>query len=221
MNIAIIPIRKGSKGLPQKNIKDFCGKPLYLWTIDRAIQSKNIDKIYITTDDERILNYEYSSTKVELIKRPQHLCTDQASSESAINHVLQSLNNYDNVCFLQATSPLRYIDDIDNAYIRFISTKVDSLMSASESHSFIWRVIDKDKITPINYDIGHRPRRQNMNQYDENGSFYWFNNSYTNNRFFGHIGYYVMKPWQAYQIDNQDDFIMCECLMRKYNLNEY
>ena len=75
---AIIPARGGSKGIPRKNIVDFCGRPLIAWSIEQALNSKYIDKVYVSTDDDEIadISKEYGA---ELIKRPREISTDTSS----------------------------------------------------------------------------------------------------------------------------------------------
>lgn len=133
MDIAcIIPARGGSKRIPQKNIMDFCGKPLIAWSIEQAKASQYIRDVYVSSDDDEILKVstEYGAIK---IKRPQELAIDSALSEPTLIHALDNMGNPDVVVFLQATSPVRETEDIDGAIRRFIATGVDSLFSVSPS----------------------------------------------------------------------------------------
>ena len=81
--ISIIPARGGSKGIPNKNIIDFHGKPLITWTIEQALDSKMIDEVYVTSDSSHILSIA-EGMGVHTIKRPSKLSNDSASSESAL-----------------------------------------------------------------------------------------------------------------------------------------
>ncbi len=85
--ICIIPARGASKGIPGKNIMDFCGKPLLAWSILEATQATSVNAVYVTSDDEAILKVatEYGATP---IKRPDKLSTDTATSEVALLHAL-------------------------------------------------------------------------------------------------------------------------------------
>jgi len=125
--ITIIPARGGSKSIPRKNIIDFCGKPLIVWSIEQAQKSKNIQEVFITTDDREITEVARQSGAV-VIQRPRELATDIASSEAALLHaiaVIEKQRKIDLVVFLQATSPLRENADIDNAIDRFLSEGAD------------------------------------------------------------------------------------------------
>jgi CMP-N,N'-diacetyllegionaminic acid synthase len=120
--IAIIPCRKNSKGIKNKNIKLFNKKPLLYWTLKAAKQTKLIEKIFVTSDSDRIISIA-KKFGVNSIKRPKKLATDLSTSESAILHALKKINyNFKNIIFLQATSPLRKKDDITKA-IKYFEKK--------------------------------------------------------------------------------------------------
>ena len=126
--ISIIPARGGSKGIPRKNIIPLCGKPLIAYTIEQSLSSKLIDETIVSTDDEEVkeISIQYGS---KVIDRPAELATDNASMESCISHVLESVKA-DVVVLLQPTSPLRKVRTIDMAIKLFLDSykKYDSLI---------------------------------------------------------------------------------------------
>ena len=131
--IAIIPARGGSKGIPNKNLIEFCGKPLLAWSILQAKEAKTISQVYVSSDDEEILTTAAQFGAIP-IRRPKELATDASSSEEALLHALNEIekvgtNIPDLVVFLQATSPLRTTEDIDGAVQKLIETRSDSLFS--------------------------------------------------------------------------------------------
>ena len=85
--LAIIPARGGSKGAPRKNIKPLLKKPLIYYSIKSALESKLIDKVVVSSDDDKILQIAKKNGS-ETIKRPARLATDTASTEGALEHVL-------------------------------------------------------------------------------------------------------------------------------------
>lgn len=85
--IAIIPARGGSKGIPGKNLLPFCGKPLLAWSIEQALSSKYIKSVYVSSDDDEILEVAESYGAIG-IKRPKELATDTSTSEEALLHTL-------------------------------------------------------------------------------------------------------------------------------------
>jgi CMP-N,N'-diacetyllegionaminic acid synthase len=227
-NIAcIIPARGGSKGLPNKNILNFCGQPLISWSITQALATPSINcGVYVSSDAKEILNIS-ESYGASPIQRPDTLATDTATSESALIHAcdyISSLHKLDAVVFLQATSPLRASDDIQNGMDTFFSNQYDALFSSTELEDFFIWTNKKQGLQSFNYDYKNRKRRQDVtSQYVENGSFYIYKPELMakhNNRLCGKIGQYIMKPWSIHEIDNSDDLDLCEFLFKKNKLNE-
>ncbi|MDJ0662622.1 MAG: acylneuraminate cytidylyltransferase family protein [Crocosphaera sp.] len=219
--IAIIPARGGSKGVPRKNVLPLAGKPLIAHSIQDAQESTLIDAVYVSTDDQEIatISRQYGA---KIIHRPAELANDTASSESALIHGLEQLEqekiNPDLLVFLQCTSPIRTGRDINQAIAKLNAQQADSLVSVSPSHRFLWEEVD-GVAKAINYDYRHRPRRQDMNpQYVENGSIYVFKPwvlKEHNNRLGGKIALYVMSEMAALEIDSVNDFQMIEFLTGK------
>jgi CMP-N,N'-diacetyllegionaminic acid synthase len=222
--IAIIPARGGSVGIPKKNLMPLCGRPLLGWTIDHALQTAEIDQVYVSTDDDEIAEYAISRG-AQVIKRPADISGGAANSESAIQHALTNIKATSNcdpdlVVFLQATSPLRKNDDIGAAIDLFRSVKADSLFSSSVAADLtIWNK-DNGGWESINFDYKNRKTRQAApTQFVENGSIYIFRPellTQTGNRLGGKIESYVMAPWQVHEIDVEQDAELIEYYMEKY-----
>jgi len=219
--IAIIPARGGSKGIPKKNIINFCGKPLIAWSIEQALKARLVSSVFVSTNNEEIakVSRKYGA---KIVKRPKELSTDTSSSEEALLHALNQIEkeeSVDIVVFLQATSPIRTSEDIDNAIKLFMSRKAGSLFSAAILESFcIWEW-QNEKLMSFTYDYHNRARRQDRKPlYLENGSIYVFKPETLrryNNRLGGKIIMYMMDYWKSYQIDKLKDVEMCEHFMRK------
>ena len=224
MNIAFIPVRGGSKSIPLKNIKAFCGKPLVYWTILSLQNSINIDRIFVATDCDKIKEIvnNFNFTKVEVYDRDPKNAEDTSSTESVMLEFIYK-NNFreDDLFFLvQATSPLTQTEDFDEALKLFIKNKADSLLTCGRTKRFFW---DGDA-NSINYDFKNRPRRQDFyGLFMENGAFYI--NSIGNikrykNRLSGKVSIYEMKEFTAIEIDEEDDWIIAEKMMYKYILSK-
>lgn len=218
--IAIIPARGGSKGIPRKNIIDFLGIPLLATTIISCQKSKQIQETYVTSDDDEILKIA-QSFGAKAIKRPANLATDISSSEEALIHALDTINepNIKNVVFLQATSPLREVKDIDSALEIFKRKELDSLFSASPAgDTCLWEEHD-GSLKSVNYDYKNRKRRQDIkNRLIENGSFYIFKPEIllkNKNRLGGKIGFYLMEEWKLHEIDSYEDLELCKFLYER------
>ena len=225
---AIILARGGSKGVPKKNIKDFCAKPLLAWTIEQCIKAKNVRNVWVSSDDNEILDIA-QSYGAGLIRRPGNISGDKATSESGWLHAIDYLKEQDvlldAILCPQVTSPLRESSDFDNAINKFNIDKLDSLFSASTtSDLFFWQENNQGLIESISYNYNDRKRRQDSKkQIIENGSFYLFKPEVLvkeNNRFGGRIGYFEMEFWKMFEIDNFTDFRMCSAMMNEFLLRE-
>lgn len=132
--IAIIPARGGSKGIPKKNIVNFKKKPLIVWSVEAALNSKFVTDVYVSSDDDEILKISKISDQVNTIKRPAALAQDNSKTEPVLAHVLNSIDSsvYDYLILLQPTSPLRTAAHIDAAFSKLLKSEADSLISISE-----------------------------------------------------------------------------------------
>lgn len=228
MNIvAIILARGGSKGIPNKNIIDFCGKPLLAWSIEQAKQVKEISSVWVSSDSETILNMARTHG-ANTINRPQELSGDTVTSELAWMHAVAEIEkkgqHVDLVIALQATSPLREASDMEKALQNFKTNQFDSMFSCAELKDFLIWESSAEGYRSTNYDYRNRKRRQEFNkQYVENGSFYIFKPEVLknyNNRFGAKIGIATMEFWKTFEIDDLEDLRMCEVLMKHYLLNK-
>ena len=212
--ICIIPARGGSKGIPKKNIINFANKSLIGHSINQALKSNLIGDVYVTSDCDEILTIS-KNYGAKTIKRPEHLSTDTSSSESAILHAIENID-CDYVVFLQATSPIRTTQDIDNCITTLINGELDSVFSASILEDMlIWKT-NGENLESVNYDYKNRKRRQDSEkQFVENGSIYVFKKEgfiTHNNRLFGKIGLSLMESWKMFEIDSYEDLDLCEII---------
>ena len=221
----IILARGGSKGILNKNIIDFCGKPLIAWTIEQCLSSKHVSHVWVSSDSQEILDIA-EKYGAKTIKRPDYISGDFATSESAWIHsikIIEEDNNIDFVFAPQVTSPLREAKDIDNAIELFQKENYDSMFSSSIVEDlFFWKEDGEESLKSVNYDYLNRKRRQEMeDQIIENGSFYIFKPEIIkkyNNRFGGKIGHSKMEFWKMFEIDSLEDIRMCRALMREFLL---
>ena len=225
--IAIILARGGSKSIPKKNIVDFCGKPLIVWTVEQFKEVKKINSIWVSSDSEEILSI-CKDCGTEIIDRPDEISGDFATSESAWLHALEiierKIGTVDIVLAPQVTSPLREPVDIERGLLDFEEGQFDSMFSCSIAEDlFFWEKTLNGTFQSINYDYKNRRRRQDVPiQYIENGSFYIFKPEILkryNNRFGGKIGVTKMEFWKMFEIDSLDDMKMCETLMKAFLLD--
>ncbi len=220
--IAFIPARGGSKSIPFKNIKSFCGKPLIYWTIKAAVETNKVDQVVIATDSLEIEETvkSFSFDKVKVYRRDKKNAEDTSSTESVILEYLSKSNLSNKDCFIliQATSPLLIKNDIEKGLNIF--NENDSVLSCVKSKRFLW----SDKGKPLNYDYKNRPRRQDFAGFlMENGAFYISSIHdilKSENRISGKIGVSEMPEYTAVEIDEEEDWIIAESLMRRFILNK-
>ena len=218
--VAFIPIRGGSKSIPDKNIKLLKGKPLIYWSAKAASDCKYIDEVYISTDSEKIRQVVLSLAlpKVKVIDRSKETASDTATSESALLEFCNKVNS-EIVTFIQATSPLLTATDLDRALEKYKTSNFDSLLSVVKQERFFWEESDDKSAKPINYNPQNRPRRQDFSgQLVENGAFYISKKESilsSNCRISGKIGVVEMSPRSYFEIDEPSDWNIIENLMEK------
>ncbi len=222
--VAVIPARGGSRGVPRKNIKLFCGKPLIAWSIEALLGSKSVSSVWVSSDDEEILQVAQDYGARTII-RPAEISGDMATSESAWLHALEYIQDQgvsiELLVAVQATSPIRESDDFDKAIKYFYENSLDSLFSATLIEDrFVWEKNDTNDYVSVTYDWRMRARRQDLKQrYLENGSFYILKPELlekTNNRLGGKIGAFLMDSYKQFQIDSEEDFKFCQYIMQGF-----
>lgn len=135
-NLAFIFARGGSKGLPGKNIKKLNSKPLLNYSIETAIACPSIDKVYVSTDDEKIAAVA-TEAGASVIERPEHLALDDSPEWMAWRHaiewVYQNEGEFDTFVSLPPTSPLRAVNDVEAAINKVNRTSIDMCISVTEA----------------------------------------------------------------------------------------
>ena len=214
--LAIIPARGGSKGLPRKNVRPFCGQPLIAWTIEAALQAEMVSRVVVSTDDAEIgeTSRRYGA---EVVWRPEELSDDASPSEAALLHALQQLDAREGtLAFLQCTSPLMLPADIDNTVAAL--KHADSAFTTTPWHHFLWAKTPEGAV-PIGHSKTWRPMRQQREaQYLEAGAVYAMDIEgfiRAQHRFFGRIAMHIIAPERSIEIDSETDFLLAEVLMRQ------
>jgi YrbI family 3-deoxy-D-manno-octulosonate 8-phosphate phosphatase len=216
--VSVIPARGGSKGIPRKNLKKLCGKPLVAHSITQSLSSYYVDQTVVSTEDSEIamVSKKYGA---KVLLRPKELAMDLTPTEPVLINVLEQLSKEgvepDYIVLLQPTSPIRRSSDIDRAIERLIDRSGDSLVSVRENRSLLWDREGK----PLNYNYQNRPRRQDKQwELVENGSIYITKRETLlkeRNRLGGNIITYIMPEWASFEIDTPFDFEIVEYIFRK------
>jgi len=226
--IAVIPARGGSKGVPLKNIARLGNKTLLEHTINHALNSKSIDLIIVSSDNNAILNVakKYSKYGVQVEKRPEILAQDHSTTVSVLKHILNNLRKKgifpDFIITLQPTSPFRKKGLIDNAISKLIRSKNDSLVSISKATHSPYKMFKLEqkklkKLFPQNK-FNNLPRQKLPVIFRENGNIYITKpDLIKKNRIMGiNPEYIILDQWQSIDIDEEFDLAIARTLINKF-----
>ena len=225
-NIAIIPARSGSKGLKNKNIKVLNGMPLLAYSIIAAHEAGLFDEIMVSTDNQHYADISIAYGAVVPFLRSPEQSGDDAGSWGVVQEVLASyLKNgkqFDTVCLLQPTSPLRESKDIVNGYKELCSKKADAVTSVCEmEHSPLWSMVlpDDNSLVEFRKNMDNNIPRQKLKRYYRiNGALYIRKIKYTASsiEILDSNEYAViMDRSRSIDIDVIEDFEMAEFLLHK------
>ena len=230
----LIPARKGSKGLPNKNMKILGDFPLIKYSFDfaKSVASSN-DEVCVSTNDETIFNYfEKQSAKPQFI-RPDHLSTDTSTSDSVIEHALGFFKKQDKyfeyVLLLQPTSPFRLRKDFFSIFesMDIHTEMVVSVVKCKNSPYFNqFKEINNENLVPIPInDSKIFTRRQDLPSiYAYNGAYYFFHvKAFEKEKKmkFNKIKKFEMPYWRSLDIDNNDDWELAKFYLSKFANNSF
>ena len=225
-NLAIIPARKGSKGIKDKNIKLLNGRPLMAYTIQAALESGLFEQVVVSTDSEEYAEIARKFGAEVPFLRDAANASDEASSWDVVKEVLIKLNNrgltFDSFALLQPTSPLRNSSDIKAAYEILWMKHAESVVSVCVvEHSPLWC-----NVLPENNSLAHfikddsQKRRQDLEKYYRiNGAIYiaTVESFFEKNTVYGENSFaYIMEAVRSIDIDTELDFAIAEAVMQRY-----
>jgi len=222
--LAINPARGGSKRLPHKNILPLGKKPLIAYTIEVAQNSRYIDRVILSSDDEAIIKVAKEYGCDVPFVRPKALAQDETRSIDVVTHALQTLDEkFDAVILLQPTSPLRTTEDIDGAIEMFYNKGATSVIGVCEmEHSPLWANTLDESMSMENFldDKYNNSRSQDLPTYYRiNGAFYMSKvaSVLENETFFvkKDIYAYLMSQEDSVDIDTKLDFIVAQAILRE------
>ena len=220
-------MRGGSKGVSNKNLRELHGKPLMAYTIDHALKSCLFKLIVVSSDSEEIVETAKSFGAKAWFKRPSKLATDEAPKLPVIRHALLESEKYFNEKFdviidLDATSPLRNTDDIENAYSQFIREKADNLISGNPARKNpYFNMVEKlnGKVQLVKKRYPQPTRRQDSPKvFEMNASIYiWKRKALLNSDtlFTDNTSLYVMPEKRSIDIDSELDWEFVEFITEK------
>lgn len=228
-SIAIIPARSGSKGLKDKNIKHFNGKPLLAYSIEAAVQSGMFEVVMVSTDSEvyATIAKEYGAEVPYL--RSEKLASDTASTWDVVLDILawyrERGKEFESVFLLQPTSPLRTAKDIQNAFALFEEKGANAVVGVCETdHSPLWTNTlpnDLSMTSFIRDEVKNRPRQELDQYYRINGAVYLVRARYLeqcNSIYdFGCFAF-LMDKKMSIDIDDEYDFVVAEAAGKYFGI---
>jgi CMP-N,N'-diacetyllegionaminic acid synthase len=228
--LAVITARGGSKAVPRKNVLPLGGKPLIAWTIEAAYQSKRLDRVILSTDDDEIAEIGRSFGCEVPFKRPAELATDTSHHPDVMIHAARFMadtlkDSYDTIMCLQPTVPFRKPSHIDEAIGAFFEAKADSLISLKPQDYPPWWMfsLDDARIRPaFDYKPGvnvfNLERQEFPKVYRPNGAIYitWTESLYQHHRLVNpsDCAYYLMQEVDSVDIDTFGDFAAAEAMLK-------
>jgi pseudaminic acid cytidylyltransferase len=223
MNIAIIPARAGSKRIPRKNVKEFCGKPMIAYAITAAKESGLFDHIVVSTDDEEIAQIAKQWGAETPFVRPEVLANDYTATVPVISHAIEACRalgwKFDNVCCIYPGVPFIQINDLICALGRLAESKADYCFPVAEYPSAIQRALKRlsnGTMQPF-YPEFQLTRTQDLEPaYYDAGQFYWGKSDawLTNLRIHSSGLGYPIPNWRVVDIDTLDDWLRAELIYR-------
>lgn len=224
-NIAIIPARSGSKGLKDKNIKELLGKPLIAYSIEAALKSELFDEVMVSTDSETYASISREWGAQVPFLRSEETASDSASSWDTVREVLAGYmalgREFDTVCLLQPTSPLRTCEDIKNAYQIYQDKNAHTVIGVCQTeHSPLWEnTLPEDGAMDDFISKEHSQRRQMLPTYYRiNGAMYFVDADTVvkSGDIYEKSFAYVMPTEKSIDIDTELDFLIAEKVMEYY-----
>ena len=229
-NIAIIPARSGSKGLKNKNIKEFLGKPLLAYSIEVALNSQMFDIVFVSTDSAEYASIAKSYGADVSFLRNTETSSDMASSWDVVHEVIEKFEDkgkyFEKIMLLQPTSPLRNVEDIKRSFYLMDEKQANAIISVVEmEHSPLWsNILPEDGCMDnfIRKEFIGIPRQLLPKYYRINGAIYLLNREELNKQdkdMFKEKCYsYIMPQDRSIDIDTEIDFKLAEIIMEKYSM---
>jgi len=227
MILGHIGVRKGSKGVPNKNFRDICGKPLIDWSLAQLLSHGRIDAVVVSTDHPEIYAHATARGTLKIGLRPDHLATDGAGKWGVWQHALTAseelIGPVTTLVDLDCTSPLRLPEDIDAALDLYDAEGPDMVMSCCEARKNpYFNLVEPDETGALHVSKplpgGVVARQQAPQVYEHAASTYVLNPNYLRNAsslFEGRVIPYVMPPERCLDIDSELDFKMVSYLMKE------
>lgn len=224
MRLAVIPARGGSKRIPRKNIKSFCGKPMIVWSIEAALLSNCFDQIVVSTDDKEIAEVAKAHDATVPFMRSPKLSDDYTGTTAVVAHAVEWFKEQGQVpgevCCIYATAPFIRAEDIQNGLSVLTSTGCDYAFSVTSYAFPIQRAIrltKKGRVEMLNPEH-FLTRSQDLEEvWHDAGQFYWGRASAWLDKetiFSPRSAPVILPRYRVQDIDTPEDWLRAEYLFR-------
>lgn len=218
--IAIIPARGGSKRIPRKNVRKFCGKPMIAWSIQTARACGCFDRVIVSTDDEEIAEVAREFGAEVPFMRPGQLADDHTATRPVINHAIREVGRIATppewVCCLYPTAPFARAEDLNSAFLQLKKESLDFVISAATFAYPIQRSfrIHRDGAMERIFPENRTARSQDLEEvYHDAGQFYWGRSG----AFLAELDTisatsraYLLPRYRVHDIDTEEDWLRAE-----------
>ena len=222
MKLCVIPARGGSKRIPRKNIREFCGKPMIAWSIEAALASGCFDQVIVSTDDEEIASIAESFGAEVPFRRPADLADDHTATRPVVIHAIRETEKHfgrtEYVCVIYPTAPLIQVADLQRGLEHLIAAKADFAFSVTSYAYPIQRALRLTSSGGVSmFQPQHRQTRsQDLEPaYHDAGQFYWGRaEAFLEGRqtFSGASVPIILPRWRVVDIDTEEDWRQAELL---------
>jgi N-acylneuraminate cytidylyltransferase len=228
--LAVIPARGGSKGVPRKNIRRICGRPLISYTIEHARAAQHLfHRIIVSTDDDEIASVARQYGAEVPFLRPANLAQDESPVIPMLQHAVNFVEKQDGlrmdwICLLQPTEPFRTVADLEQCLQLGFAGGCDSVISVVRvfaTHPILMKRIEGDRLLPFCLEEREGTRRQEYKPpaYMRNGSIYLTRRDVLmeQDSIWGRtIRPYVMPMERSVSIDTELDLKLAEIMMMEH-----
>jgi pseudaminic acid cytidylyltransferase len=227
VKIAVIPARGGSKRIPHKNIRDFCGKPIIAWSIEAAIKSKLFDQVIVSTDDETIAEVAKQYGAEVPFVRPKKLSDDFTGTNDVVKHAIQWFHdngqNVDYACCIYATAPFIQLEYLKQGHDKLLSLGKSFVFSVTTFPYPVQRAlhVKNDGLIEAVWMENIYARSQDLEElFHDAGQFYWGKAS----AFLEDVVMLdstslpvVLPRYLVQDIDTEEDWVRAEMMFKSYS----
>lgn len=224
MKLAVIPARGGSKRVPRKNIRPFCGKPMLAWSVEAAQASGCFDRVVVSTDDAEVAQAARAAGAEVPFTRPAELSDDHVGTLPVVRHAIEQEaaagSPPDLVCCIYATAPFLRGEDIRRGLEMLTDSGADFAFSVTKYPSPIQRAICIDaagRVAMFNPEHFETRSQDLVEAYHDAGQFYWGRTAAwrSANTLFGPTSAAVVLPsYRVQDIDTSDDWARAEWMFK-------